>query len=305
MGRKIGVSFIAALLSMAVISTVSVTFATEIPAEVGKIDAAKFPSQYKGQEAVVSAAIVEEYKAQLEMGFNPGKPDSELLHEWSDGSRGHEMSQNFQGGDSNSLSWGKNKITVIMVEKPGEKAYTIKNDMVTAYANFGSIITVGPPRGNEFKDGNDTYQNFKWGYIKLTDGKYFKAKFYEGKQYQPTGQSSTSSASAAISSKETTATSSKPDTASQTSNKVSSSSSAMISDVGTPDQSESSSPENTENATINNDDNSQTNSEIAEPVVKVEETKPLLVWIYVVIVIAVVLLAAGGVAIYLVNKKSR
>lgn len=159
----VGVLCLALMISM-----VSVALAATVPDGVGTIREDGWPQDWDAsKKQTVTDAFIAEYKAQADAGFNLGTPNGgDQVHAW-DG----PVSQNFTGGDSTSNAWGINTLAIIFVNAPGERAYTVKNEILNAFQTIGAPAACGGPLSNEFinKDGN-LCQNFKNGAFVKVNG---------------------------------------------------------------------------------------------------------------------------------------
>lgn len=133
-----------------------------IPEKVGKA-----LGEYTDDEkAIIAKEIKAAYKAELEIGFNPGECGDGLAHDW-DG----VVSQNFINGDSTSQAWGLKNLTIIVMNLNGDKqAYVIKNEFVDGYHDIGAPAACGAPISNQYENGGVVKQDFEKGTMVLKDG---------------------------------------------------------------------------------------------------------------------------------------
>lgn len=122
-------------------------------------------------------AYVAEYERITDTGFRLYTGAVALGHEWN----AHGISQSFIAGSSTSTAWGQQKLSVMIMNSPYEKAYVVRNIILDFYAAKGGNNlsgNFGMPTSDDFtavvtcvdEDGTEveitvTFQNFGNGVI--------------------------------------------------------------------------------------------------------------------------------------------
>jgi len=139
----------------------------------------------------VYEAYVAEYERITENGFRLYTGSVALGHEWN----AYGITQSFIAGSSTSTAWGQQKLSVMVMKNPYEKAYVVRNIILDFYAAKGGnnlAGNFGMPTGDDFTavvkctddDGKEvditvTFQNFENGviysYVNTIDEVYVSA----------------------------------------------------------------------------------------------------------------------------------
>ncbi len=171
---------ISIILALSVFILPTLAFADSVA--VGDFIPDKMPSWAAGQEAKIAEMVIAEYEAQKAAGFNLGNPE-DAIQSWND----VVARQLFKGGDNKGNPWGwgaTGYVGFIMVSKDAKQAYTLKNEMLDAWAALGHFDSVGAPTSNQFEENGKIYQNFSKGYIVCDAGDSTTAELKEGVKQQ-------------------------------------------------------------------------------------------------------------------------
>ena len=136
-------------------------------------------------------AYVAEYERITADGFRLFTGSVRQGHEWN----GNGITQSYIAGGSTSTAWGQQKLSVMVMKTPYEKAYVVRNIILDFYAQKGGNNqpgNFGMPTSEDFsavvkcldEDGNQvditvTFQNFEKGviysYVNTIDEVYVSA----------------------------------------------------------------------------------------------------------------------------------
>ena len=136
-------------------------------------------------------AYVAEYERVTADGFRLFTGSVRQGHEWN----GNGITQSYIAGGSTSTAWGQQKLSVMVMKTPYEKAYVVRNIILDFYAQKGGNNqpgNFGMPTSEDFsavvkcldEDGNQvditvTFQNFEKGviysYVNTIDEVYVSA----------------------------------------------------------------------------------------------------------------------------------
>ncbi|MDR1093854.1 MAG: hypothetical protein LBL66_06865 [Clostridiales bacterium] len=142
-----------------------------VPSAVGQFgDITRIPAPMRGKQDYVRAAFQAEYARLMQLGFFPGNPDTELVHQWAPAASFLWVNQTFAFGDSTANVFNNTAAMKIFLIDGSEYAYSVYGEMLTAWVNVGGFDKLGYPVGNQFFYGDDLYQNFNGGYIKCANG---------------------------------------------------------------------------------------------------------------------------------------
>ncbi len=157
MKRAISILLVVFILALPIISL------AEDAVEVGDVKADSMPAWTSGSESDISAKVIAEYQAQQTAGFDLGTPQDEIQG-WND----VVVRQFFKNGDNKGNPWGwgaTGYVGFIMYSEGASQAYTLKNEMLDAWAALGHFDSVGYPTSNQFEENGKIYQNFSKGYL--------------------------------------------------------------------------------------------------------------------------------------------
>lgn len=154
-----------------------------VPDYVGTYgDINRIPVAYRDRQEEVRAQFRKEYARLMQIGFFPGNPDGELVHQWAPGSQTW-LNQTFRNGDSMAEAFGNANAMKIFMMDLDTGACSIIDSMLTAWIAYGSLNGPGYPLENEiYYDGN-LYQNFYGGYIVCPSGDADAAVFHVGERF--------------------------------------------------------------------------------------------------------------------------
>lgn len=155
-----------------------------VPEIVGQYgDLNRIPVDLRNRQEAVQKAFREEYARLMSMGFYPGEPDEEKVHQWAPQTGYNWINQTFRNGDSTAAAFGNNSALKIFLTDIEKGAFSVYSEMLEAWVKLGNIGSVGYPTGNQFVYDGDLYQNFTSGYIRCPDCKAVGAEFIQGKEF--------------------------------------------------------------------------------------------------------------------------
>lgn len=170
------------------------TKGNEIDRNIGRMEnranIAKGGADYEHEMLRIYEAYVAEYERVTATGFKLYTGSVAPGHEWN----ANGLTQSYIAGSSTSTAWGQQKLTVMVMSSPFDKAYIVRNMILDTYATKGGnnqAGNFGMPISDEFqvtvereKDGETveivvTFQNFERGtiysYVNTVDDAYVNA----------------------------------------------------------------------------------------------------------------------------------